>query len=296
MCFGTSQSPANTLPAGAQGELSDNGRYRLNNREFNPDGPLRVNRDGEWYSGKPVNWQPYNVYYDNPYLDAVWDEDSGGWLVTEVEAFRHEPIIFRSETGIDSLTRRYNASKGRLNWLQSYVGLPLSQRPQDRSFKGGGSGTSYTDVRLAELIEAEKRTLYPVERDLWQRQREDIRKDALDRLRTNEAAEAARQERERQRLFEEQQQALADQTQQINDLQAEQEAQQEQLERENLATQAGVRSLNVLAGFNTKESTAPTATLTGAPHQQRGRRRSSTQSLRIGSSRQAPSVGLNIGL
>jgi len=228
----------------------------LNNREFNPDGPLRVNREGEWYPGKPVNWQPYNVYFNNPYLDAVYDEESGGWLVTEVEAYRNVPITFRSETGIDSLTRKYNRARAARDW--------------------GAVG------KIAP--------------DLWQRQREDVRKDALDRLRANEAAEAARQERERQRLFEEQQQALADQTQQVEDLRAEQEAQQEQLERERVATQAGVRSLNILASLAPRESTAPTAALTGASPQQRGRRRSPTQSLRIGSSRQGPSVGLNIGV
>jgi len=273
-----------------QGELSDNGMYRLrNNKELDPLGFLTPrSRDGEWYSDKPVNWQPYNVYYDNPYLDAVWDEDSGGWLVTEKDAFQHYPIFLPS-TGIDTLTGRYNASKATLAILKHDAGLPPHLRPLHR--------TGYTDAKFAELIRAEEAALSRTGSQLWQRQREDIRKDALARLREKEAAETRRQAEARQRLFEEQQQALADQTQQINELRAEQDAQQEQLGRERLATQAGVRSLNILSSLGSEGSTAPTAALTGGPFQQRGsKRRPAPQSLRIGSSRQAPSVGLNIGL
>jgi len=103
-------------------------------------------------------------------------------------------------------------------------------------------------------------------------------------------------EEQHERWLEEQEQLLADQEQAAAELRAEQEAQQEQREREYLASQAGVRSLSVLASRDRKRVTAPTAALTGATRQLPGRRNSPTQTLRIGSSRQAPSVGLNIGL
>jgi hypothetical protein len=87
---------------------------------------------------------------------------------------------------------------------------------------------------------------------------------------------------------------LARQAQLASQAEAARIAQQQQLAQEQLATNAMSASMRVL-GQASPTTGAPTAQTTGSRGRGRVRQSAVTQSLRIGSSSQAPGVGLNIG-
>jgi len=116
------------------------------------------------------------------------------------------------------------------------------------------------------------------------------RQDEIYEIDIEREAELKRQEEERQRLLDEQRKALEEQRRREEEL------------RDRLqpapapAPGGGSRNLSVLGGIGGQGSRPPRAQLTGFGVPSRNRRRTSRQSLRIGSTGTSPGTGLNISV
>ena len=127
---------------------------------------------------------------------------------------------------------------------------------------------------------------------------EQLRREELIRqVRAQEAAmqaAVATQNQEMQRLQAQQAQAEANQRDTVAGLQAQEQAQLAQIEKNKQATNAAGASLRILA---TKPTTgAPTAQMAGRQRSVAGVRNSSVNNLKIGASRSGSGVGTNLGV